>query len=302
VLLDLYAATQKENLLNRRESLEKGEIDLLQQLLDLGEISANELSLARVTYEQTRLARLDENKRKVQARMQLAAAIGVPARALETIKFSFDVLEGLAGETPTADAQRKAMLNREDLLAAMADYQASQAALQLEVARQFPNVHLGPGYEFDQSEDKWMLGLSLNLPIFNQNKGAIAMAEARREQAAAQFMAVQARIIAEIEQAAASYRGSLRKVEAAERLSNELQDRVERLTKMYEAGAVVRLNVIAAQLEMNTNAINRLDARVEALKALGELEDAMHAASDLPDWSNRMPPERTEHVGNQNHD
>ncbi len=301
-LLNLYAATQKEALLDRRGLLEKDQIELLKQLLDLGEISANELSLARITYEQTRLTWLDENKYKVQARMQLAATIGVPAKALEAIEFCFDVFEVLPDHIPSVEAQRRAMLNREDLLGAIADYQACQAALQREVARQFPDVRLGPGYEFDQSENKWMLGLSVNLPIFNQNKGAIAVAEARREQAAAEFMAVQARIVGDIEQAVASYRACLKKVQAAELLSKELQATVDRLRKMYEAGEVVMLNVTAAEFELNTNAVNRLDARVEALKTLGQLEDAMHVAPDLPNWSQQIPANRTENVGKQNHE
>ena len=301
-LLNLYAATQKEALLDRRGLLEKDQIELLKQLLDLGEISANELSLARITYEQTRLTWLDENKYKVQARMQLAATIGVPAKALEAIEFCFDVFEVLPDHIPSVEAQRRAMLNREDLLGAIADYQACQAALQREVARQFPDVRLGPGYEFDQSENKWMLGLSVNLPIFNQNKGAIAVAEARREQAAAEFMAVQARIVGDIEQAVASYRACLKKVQAAELLSKELQATVDRLRKMYEAGEVVMLNVTAAEFELNTNAVNRLDARVEALKTLGQLEDAMHVAPDLPNWSQHIPANRTENVGKQNHE
>jgi len=301
-LLNLYAAIQKEALLDIREVLEKDKVKLLKQLLDLGEISANELSLARVTHEETRLAWLDEDKRKVQARMQLAAAIGVPAKALEAIEFRFDAFEVLPDEAPAADAQRRAMLNREDLLGAMAEYQTSQSALQREVARQFPDVHLGPGYEFDQSEDKWMLGLSLNLPIFNQNKGAIAQAEARREQAAAKFMAVQAGIVSDIEQAVASYRACLRKVEAAELLSKELQVTVDRLRKMYEAGEVVMLKVTAAELELNTNAVNRLDAHVEALRTLGQLEDAMHVAADLPNWPQRIPANRAKHIGKQDHE
>jgi len=301
-LLDLYAATQREALLGSRELLEKNNVKVLEQLLDLGEISANELSQARVMREETRLAWLDAGKHRAQARVRLAAAIGVPAKALETTEFCFDAFEVLPGDVPPADAQRRAMLNREDLLAAMADYQASQSALQREVARQFPDVQLGPGYEFDQSENKWMLGLSVNLPVFNQNKGAIAAAEAHREEAAAKFRAVQARIVGDIEQAVTSYQACLRKVEAAEALAKELRATVDRVRRMYEAGEVVALNVTAAELDLNTNAVNRLDACVEALRTLGQLEDAMHVAADLPNWSRQIPARRTEHIGNQDHE
>ena len=83
--------------------------------------------------------------------------------------------------------RRLAALNRSDILGALADYAASQSALQLEIARQFPDMHIGPGYLLDQTDNKWTLGATLTLPVLNQNQGAIAEAKARREEMAARF-------------------------------------------------------------------------------------------------------------------
>jgi outer membrane protein TolC len=66
----------------------------------------------------------------------------------------------------------------------LAEYNASQSALQLEIAKQYPDIHLNPGYEFDQGDNKWSPGLTVTLPILNQNKGPIAEAEAKRTEAA----------------------------------------------------------------------------------------------------------------------
>jgi outer membrane protein TolC len=35
------------------------------------------------------------------------------------------------------------------VLAALADYAASEAALRLEIAKQYPDIHLNPGYQLD---------------------------------------------------------------------------------------------------------------------------------------------------------
>jgi outer membrane protein TolC len=274
----------------------------LEQVLDLGEITANELGQARILRDETHLAWLDAGKQQAQARLRLAAATGVPAIALESIHFSFGPFEALPEAPPPAEAQRRGLLNREDLLAALAEYQASQSSLQLEIARQYPDVQLGPGYEFDQSEDKWMLGLGVTLPVFNRNQGAIAAAEARREEAAAKFRAVQAEIIGAIEQAMASCRTSLMKVKTADALAAEIRATVDRTGKMYEVGEVVALTVTAAELELNANAVNQLNARIEALRALGQLEDATHVAADLPDWSQQIPAKRTATIGNGDHE
>jgi cobalt-zinc-cadmium efflux system outer membrane protein len=279
-MLDLYAANETEVLLREGLRLREDNVKLLEQMLELGAITANELGQARILRDQIQLASLDAGKQRVQARMRLAAAIGVPARALESIRLSFKAFEVLREEIPPMEAQRRALLHREDLLAALAEYQASQSALQLEIARQYPDVQLGPGYEFDQSENKWTVGLSLTLPVFNQNQGAIATAEAHRAEAAAKFRALQTEIIGNIEQAVASYRAALTKIKTAEALAAEFRTTVDRTRKMYEAGEVVALDVTAAELEQNTNAVNQLDARVEALRSLGQLEDAMHVALD----------------------
>jgi hypothetical protein len=45
-----------------------------------------------------------------------------------------------------------------------ASFFRSRRALQLEIAKQYPDVHLNPGYEYDQGNDKWSLGLSVTLP------------------------------------------------------------------------------------------------------------------------------------------
>ena len=182
----MYAATETAGLLRSRGTIQEDSIKLLEEMFNAGEISANELGQARILRDEARLAMLDAEKQQVQARARLAGVIGVPAKALESKELSFAVFEALPEDVPPAELQRQALLSRADLLAALAEYQASQSALQHEIARQYPDVQIGPGYEFDQSENKWALGLSVTLPVFNQNRGAIATAEADRAQAEAQ--------------------------------------------------------------------------------------------------------------------
>ena len=56
-------------------------------------------------------------------------------------------------------------MGRADIRAAIADYEASQSALQLELAKQYPDVHLNPGFQWDQGESKWQLGLTVDRRI-----------------------------------------------------------------------------------------------------------------------------------------
>ncbi len=119
-----------------------------------------------------------------------------------------------------AAARRHAVTHRADILAALADYAASEERVRLEVAKQYPDIKLGPGYKLDQTVNKWTLGIGFELPILNQHKGAIAEAEGRRAEAAARFFAVQARAIGEIDLALAVYRSARAKADAANALAD----------------------------------------------------------------------------------
>ena len=57
----------------------------------------------------------------------------------------------------------QALHSRADILAALADYAASQSALQLEIAKQYPDIRLGPGYEYDQGLHKWGLAVGTDV-------------------------------------------------------------------------------------------------------------------------------------------
>ena len=110
----------------------------------------------------------------------------------------------MLAELPLVEIRRRALLQRTDVLSALAAYAASESALRLEIAKQFPDLRLSPGYNYDQGDNEWSLGLSVTIPVLNQNQGAIAEAEARRAEMAAEFNALQARVVNEVEVASDS--------------------------------------------------------------------------------------------------
>ena len=169
-LLALYTARETESLLARQEAAQSNVVRLLEGQLAAGAVSSYEVTQARVALTTARLARLDANGQSAQARVQLAGALGLPLRALDGVNFSFDGLDQFPQNLTAPEVRRDAILNRADVRGALADYAASQSALQLEIAKQYPDLHLGPGYELDQTDNKWSLGVSLDLPILNHNR------------------------------------------------------------------------------------------------------------------------------------
>jgi outer membrane protein, heavy metal efflux system len=281
-LLDLYAAVETEALLAKQEEIQRQIVGLLELQLSAGAVSPFEVTQARLVRDVIRLAQHDAAAQQAGARVQLAGALGVTAQALGSLPISFDDFTRAPSELPAPAVRRQALLNRADVLGALADYAASQAALQLEIAKQYPDIHLGPGYQMDQAESKWTLALPFVLPVFNHNKGAIGEAEARRTEAASRFVAVQARAIGDVERAVASFGSASEKVAATDAMMADLTRQAQAAERRLKAGEISRLDLGSTELELYVGALARLDARGRVQRALGDLEDAMQRAIDLP--------------------
>jgi len=276
-LLDLYAATQKQTLLEKQQGDQEEIVKLLEQRLEAGEASQPDVTQARITLYQTNLGLRDAQKQSAEARVRVADALGLPVQALDQVALSSDTFARVPPMTdlPRQNIQRQALLSRPDLLGALAEYAASQSALQLEIAKQYPDIHLGPGYQWDQGDNKWSFGISLTLPVVNQNQGPIAQAEAKRKQAGASFAALQAGIIGEIDRFLAGYRAALRKLATADALLAEQKKQLQSVEELFKAGAADRLALGGARLELDAIELSRSDTLISAQQSLGRVEDSM---------------------------
>ena len=281
-LLDLAAARARAEQLGREEAAHREVVGLLEQRVRAGAASAAEAAPARIAGFQSAADLAEAERQSREARLRVAEAIGVTPRALEGVELVFPLDAPPAGAEPTSDElRRQALQERPEILASLAEYEASQSALQLEIARQYPDLRVGPGYEYDQGLNKWaVVGISIELPVLNRNQGPIAEAEARRAEAAARFLALQASVIGELERALAN-RESAR--EALARSASALaaeRDRLRATQQALEAGAVDRLALDAAQLELARAERIHLDAQVRMQQAIGDLEAAVQQPLD----------------------
>lgn len=284
-LVELNGAREAEHLLRNQQGLQAENLRILERQREAGSVSAFEVAQAAISADTTRLALRDAERQSAEARVQLATAIGVPAKALETATLSFEGLEQLPPEASLAEARRQALLNRSDILGALAEYAASQSALQLEIAKQYPDVHLGPGYAWNSGsagDNQWELGLTVELPVLNQNQGPIAEAKARRAESAARFNALQAGALSDIDLALTGYRAAMQKRADTEELQGRLQKQEQRSRAMLNLGEISRGDLVAIQLQLSASAQARLDAVTKSQQALAQLEDALQGPLGLP--------------------
>ncbi len=284
-LVELYAASEAARVLGEQVAAQTEYAAVIEREFEAGELSSADVTQANTALVAARAAGADAEARKIEAETRLADSVGVPVDAVRGAQLSYACLADAAAAPPAANARLQAVLNRADVLGALAEYAASQAALRFEIARQYPDIHIGPGYELDQTDNKWFLALTLPLPIMNRNQGPIAEAEAARSASAARFTAVQAHALAEVDQAATALAAAQAAAEAAARVEAGFARRERVARARYDAGDISRLELTGARLERVTAELAAADATARAAAAVGALEDAMQSPLGVPAWA-----------------
>ena len=276
-LFDYAAATQRAELLQKQLQAHQQIVTLLEQRLQAGAIARNELTLPSLALAKSGVELADAQRQAAEARVRIADALGLPVKALEGVEFEsrLPLSADAAKELTSAEARQQALLSRPDILAALAEYAASQSALQLEIAKQYPDIHLGTGYQFDQGEHKWSLGLTAEIPVLNRNQGPINEARAKREESAARFVALQAKVIAEIDRALTARATALDQATRQGQLTQLAHEQTASVETLFKAGAADKLDLSSAQLEASANDLAYLDAQIKARQAVAQLEDAL---------------------------
>lgn len=280
-LLDYTAAKQRAILLQKQSDIVLQQTHLLEARLSAGAVALPEVTSARVALIRNRADLAEAARQTAEAHARMGEALGLPAQAIEGVEFTFDGSDA-RGTSPaesedltSASVRREALLSRPDLMALLAEYAASQSALQLAIAQQYPDIRLGTGYQFDKSANQWTLGVTVDLPVFNQNAGPIAQADANRTETAARFIALQAEVIAKIDRALANRVSALAQLSEMKQLAEMQQARLQSAQAAFHAGLADRLDLNAAQLEATISALAEWDALVRFQQSIGQLEEAL---------------------------
>jgi outer membrane protein, heavy metal efflux system len=274
--LDLWSAQRRLDTLREQLELQTARAGLFERRLEAGENSRSDLRRELAQREQLAAAVAQAETELARARVDLAAAVGVAAGALDAVVLPIDSLD----RPPTLDdrlladaARGHALTERADVRDAVARLDAAQADLQAEVSRRWPDLRLGPGYLFDQGTDKYELSIGLQWP--SSIEGAVAEARARRDLAANRLLALQARIVGQIDRAGADWRTSAQLARAAQALSDRMQQRERAAQAQFEAGLLDRPAWLAARIDRLDAQRSELAARERQRRALAALEDAL---------------------------
>ncbi len=226
---------------------------------------------------------------KIQRTTRAAAAASAAARAREQ-RVELMRLLGLVPDAPvellpaldapglTGDAE-PGLLSHPRVALAEAEYRLAEERLQREVRKQYPDLTVGPGYEYEEGQSRVGLGGGLPIPVFNRNRRGIAEAAAARDAQRAEAEAAYEAVLHDV--------AALRvRLEAAEERVRTLRENVAPLVdeQLREAEALIaagEMNVLllhealSQSLEVKTQVL-------EAAAALAALRAQLRAYVEPP--------------------
>ena len=165
----------------------------------------------------------------------------------------------------TAEADRAGLeTSSPSMLVAAAEYEAAERSLELEIRKQYPDLHLGPGVGREDGQDQVTLGLSLPLPVLNGNRRGIAEARAGREVARASAEATLEQLVAGLRAAeerlrSASERRAMLEAEIVPLVDAQYADARE-LARLGEVNTLVLLESLSRQQEAKLSLIGARQA------------------------------------------
>lgn len=295
-LLDAVAAQDESALLATLVGARQGLIDSDRARLREGDIArsqtlADELELA---HAQQRAQQ--GQARAADARARLAAAVGVPVAALEAVPVRWSDWAAIDGlEVAAAEHWRNAALvGRPQIVHALREYDLAEVGLQSEAAKRWPHLEITPAYAWggggvraeslnDVARES-ALAVSFELPLFNQHRGPIGEAVARRHAAGEQLQAVQAQIFAEIDRAELAWPTARAAWLQARDLAALATRQQQAESRALALGASERPSALAAQIVAIEAQLALLEAAYAAEQAYGALEDAYRRPLPAGDW------------------
>lgn len=225
-----------------------------------GRVSLADVAQAEQDVQSALLRAVQARRSRTEARLDLARGLAVPLRAVDSIVIAVPGTEApCAGSSLRFDSLGAlALRSRADVGAAVIGYALAEADLRLEVARQYPDLTIGPGLAWDQGVLRWLLSVGSPGILQGIHRGPIAEAHARRAVQAARVERVQDSVLASVDSAVAACQTVAFEVNAAAAGERSAAEALKLSEAAYQRGETGRTEVAFARLALvrSTNAVH----------------------------------------------
>ncbi|GAM98963.1 heavy metal RND efflux outer membrane protein of CzcC family [alpha proteobacterium U9-1i] len=285
-LAERFLAAREVQIGEELSAIRARQLAAIQARFDSGEAARADLERVRTEAAGDARRLTDAQARLMAARIALADALGVSINSLENVPLTWTEFDApVAANAVQIELTRQAaLLARSDILRASAAYDQSEADLRGEVARQWPELHFGPGYTWERGLVKLPFSIGLVLPPLDFNHNAVEAAEARRSEAGLHLEAIIASAQSSIDAALAEQATavtSLARVRSAD-LSGA-HSAADQADEEIASGAIDRVDWCAAQASLRLAQLAEVDALRRVHAADAALEDALRRPLEGPE-------------------
>ncbi|MEJ2061564.1 MAG: TolC family protein [Gammaproteobacteria bacterium] len=225
----LWSLNRQAHLLEQQQHLYARRQQAATRALQAGNITLDTLSADLVTLTDTESQLARTRRQLTRVRMQLNALLGLQPAA------DWQIKTPQPPQPPSEMAVRQALARlpdtRPDLLALQAGYKSADARYRAAVLGQFPSLNIGVTRASDTSGVLTTgLGITLNLPIFNGNRGQVAVTRATRDQLRGAYQA-------RLDHAYSQVRMLLARLQDIEATRRRLETRLPELRRVADRAA-----------------------------------------------------------------
>ena len=243
-----------------------------------------------IQLQQSKIAlQLVENKLKsfqinqLSIRKQIAQKAGIKLHHLEKNPLLADnIINNLMNIMQTIDDEKislfreNAIQTRIDLRRDLANYARAEAALKLEVAKQYPDIKFSPAYLYDFGDKIWTLGISTLIPNLEKNKALIAKAESFRESESSKIIDMQLAIANDIDSLLLYLNDSSEKYNNAKALNADKELLLVNLEKKFKNGILSRFELEQEKIKLYEIDYIYLDSLYNLIQGGYEIEKTFH--------------------------
>jgi cobalt-zinc-cadmium efflux system outer membrane protein len=266
------AAQRRAEVLGQLVAVTGQSQDVGRKLLDAGEINRADATLLEIENDRAALQLRHAETLLTAARRQLAAVVGLPDMPVSVLAFDF------AAPLPEYEheALRLGVVNQNALAGAAAvEIQRTQILLRRAVVEPVPNFNLQAGYQYDVEgprHDQAVAQLSLSVPLWDRNQGAIRAARAETMRAAAGLERTETELAEQTARALGEYAAATIEADFYEnRIKPKARDVFQVNQKLFAQGQTDLLRLMQTQRTLIEADLGAVDAQETRWKAAAKL-------------------------------
>lgn len=271
----LLAAQRQVQVAENSTTIAARSADMADKRSRAGKVSPVEATKARVALAAAQIELESTKTRAYAAQTQLQNVMGIDALQGRTLTGDLETVPAVEPLSALVARLDDAPLSR----AAKAEMLRASAAVSVERAKRVPDITVSAGMKRvitgGVGDNQAVVGISIPLPLFDTNKGAILEASHKAESASAAMDAQNAALRMEVMQTYASFENAANE---AQRLKTNVlpaaQDALNAMSRGYELGKFSFLDVLDAQrtlYEQQSRYVQSLTAVHVAYAELGRL-------------------------------